>query len=201
MGAPHRKARTHLLKSDPILAGLIRKVGPCRLAIDANSPFEALAEAILYQQISGKAAASIYKKLLGVMGTKRLSPGAILALSDAQLRSAGLSRQKSRYLRDLADQTTRGLPLRRVHRMGDEEVVEVLTAVKGIGRWTAHMFLMFRLGRPDVLPVDDYGIQKAMKLAYRLRALPKPDRMARIAEPWRPHRSVACWYLWRSLGD
>ena len=200
MSGKHGKAMTHLRRSDPVLGGIIERVGPCRMAVEVNTPFASLAEAILYQQISGKAAASIHKKLLGVMGTRRLSPAALLALSDEQLRGAGLSRQKARYLRDLAEQTTKGLPLRRVHRMEDEEVVAVLTGVKGIGRWTAQMFLMFRLGRPDILPVDDYGVQKAMKSAYRLRSLPKPERMTRIAEAWRPYRSVACWYLWRSLG-
>jgi 3-methyladenine DNA glycosylase/8-oxoguanine DNA glycosylase len=123
----------------------------------------------------------------------------MLGASDEDLRGLGLSRQKARYLRDLAEKTEDGLPFGRLSRLSDEEVIETLTVVKGIGRWTAEMYLMFRLGRPDVLPVADLGIRAAMKRAYRMRAMPKPERMRRVAAPWRPYRTVACWYLWRSV--
>jgi 3-methyladenine DNA glycosylase/8-oxoguanine DNA glycosylase len=183
-----------------VLGGIIGTVGPCRLRHSAGGgPFAALVEAILYQQITGKAAATIHGRLREAVGRKHPRPPDIVGLSDAQLRSAGLSRQKIGYLRDLADQAADGLPLARLRRLADDDVVGALTGVKGIGRWTAEMFLMFRLGRPDVLPVDDYGIRKAMQRAYRKRALPKPDWMRRTAEPWRPYRSIASWYLWRSL--
>jgi 3-methyladenine DNA glycosylase/8-oxoguanine DNA glycosylase len=195
-----RRATAHLRRADPVMGRIIGEVGPCRLEVDRRTPaFAALVEAILYQQITGKAAATIHKRLLALVGTRRVGPDGVLALSEESLRGAGLSRQKIVYLRDLARRTQDGLPLRRVGRFPDEKVIETLTAVKGIGRWTAHMFLIFRLGRLDVLPVDDYGVRKAMQQAYRLRALPDPKRMARVAEAWRPYRSIASWYLWRSL--
>jgi 3-methyladenine DNA glycosylase/8-oxoguanine DNA glycosylase len=178
----------------------VAEVGPCRLRSDRKGgPFAALVEAILYQQITGKAAATIHGRLRTAVGRRHPRPQDVEALSDAALREAGLSRQKISYLRDLSQKAKNGLPLARLHRLGDDAVVEALTGVKGIGRWTAEMFLMFRLGRPDVLPVDDYGIRKAMQRAYRKRSLPKPDWMRRAAAPWRPYRSVASWYLWRSL--
>jgi 3-methyladenine DNA glycosylase/8-oxoguanine DNA glycosylase len=195
-----RRAAAHLRRADPVMDRIIGDVGPCRLEVDRRTPvFAALVESILYQQITGKAAATIHERLLNLAGTRRLGPDGILALSAESLRGAGLSRQKIVYLTDLARRTKDGLALGRVGRLSDDRVIETLTAVKGIGRWTAHMFLIFRLGRLDVLPVDDYGVQKAMKQAYRFRSLPDPKRMARVAEPWRPYRSVACWYLWRSL--
>ena len=193
-------APAHLKRSDPVLRGLIERVGPCRLKVDAGGDhFGSLVEAIVYQQITGRAAATIHGRLLTLVGTKRLRPRHILSAPDASLRSAGLSRQKIAYLKDLAARVDGGLGLSRIARLEDEAVVDALTEVKGIGRWTAHMFLIFRLGRMDVLPVDDYGIRKAMKNAYRMRELPKPARMERVAEAWRPYRSVASWYLWRSL--
>ena len=195
-----RRAVGHLRRADPVLEGIIGAVGPCRLRQeDGGGPFAALVEAILYQQITGKAAATIHGRLREAVGRKHPRPPDIAGLSDERLRSAGLSRQKIGYLRDLAEKAANGLPLRRLRRLGDDDVVAALTGVKGIGRWTAEMFLMFRLGRLDVLPVDDYGIRKAMQRAYRKRALPKPEWMRRTAEPWRPYRTVASWYLWRSL--
>ena len=195
-----RRAVRHLRRADPVLGGIIGTVGPCRLRPSAGGgPFAALVEAILYQQLTGKAAATIHGRLREAVGRKHPRPPDIAGLSDAELRSAGLSRQKIGYLRDLAARAAEGLPLSRLRRLADDDVVGALTGVKGIGRWTAEMFLMFRLGRPDVLPVDDYGIRKAMQRAYRKRALPKPDWMRRTAEPWRPYRSIASWYLWRSL--
>ena len=195
-----RRAVRHLRRADPVLGGIIEQVGKCRLRADSGGgPFAALVEAILYQQITGRAAATIHGRLRDAVGRKHPRPTDIRALSDEQLRSAGLSRQKIGYLRDLAEKAANGLPLGRLRRLADDDVVGALVGVKGIGRWTAEMFLMFRLGRPDVLPVDDYGIRKAMQRAYRKRALPKPDWMRRTAESWRPYRSVASWYLWRSL--
>jgi DNA-3-methyladenine glycosylase II len=129
-----------------------------------------------------------------------VTPKAMLALTDEQLRGAGLSRQKTAYLRDLASKVENGeLPVHSLHELNDEDVIEAIVKVKGLGRWSAEMFLMFRLHRPDVLPVDDLGIVTAMQRLYGLRKRPKADRMRKIAEPWRPYRTVACWYLWRSL--
>ena len=195
-----RRAVSHLRRADPVLDDIIATVGPCRLRQDAGGgPFAALVEAILYQQLTGKAAATIHGRLRTAVGRKHPRPTDIVALTDVQLREAGLSRQKIGYLRDLTHHAANGLPIGRLRRLTDDAVIEALTRVKGIGRWTAEMFLMFRLGRLDVLPVDDYGVRKAMQRAYRKRALPKPDWMQRTASPWRPYRSVASWYLWRSL--
>jgi DNA-3-methyladenine glycosylase II len=195
-----RSAVRHLRRADPVLDEIIDTVGPCRLRQDAGGgPFAALVEAILYQQITGKAAATIHGRLRSAVGRKHPRPPDIAALSDEQLRAVGLSRQKIGYLKDLAEKAASGLPLERLRRLEDDDVVEALIRVKGIGRWTAEMFLMWRLGRLDVLPVDDYGIRKAMQRAYRKRALPKAEWMRRTAEPWRPYRTVASWYLWRSL--
>ena len=195
-----RRATEHLRKADPVLAGIIEKVGPCGLKIDrGGGHFASLAEAILYQQITGKAAATIHRRLCDLTGRRYPRPQDIQAASNQELREVGLSRQKIRYFRDLSEKAMAGMPLGRLGRLSDESVIETLTAVKGIGRWTAEIFLMFRLGRLDVLPVADYGVQKAMQRAYRMRTLPKPDRMRRVAEPWRPYRSAACWYLWRSI--
>ncbi|HXB53446.1 MAG TPA: DNA-3-methyladenine glycosylase [Vicinamibacteria bacterium] len=195
-----RRAAAHLRRRDPVLARIIAEVGPCRLRVErGGGPFSALVESIVYQQITGRAAATIHGRLCALAGGRRPRPEDIARASDAALRKAGLSRQKIGYLRDLTSRAREGLPLGRISRLPDEAVIEALTAVKGIGRWTAEMFLIFRLGRLDVLPVDDYGIRKAMQKAYRKRALPKADWMRRQAEPWAPYRTVASWYLWRSL--
>ena len=195
-----RSAVRHLVRRDPVLAGITRRVGPCLWRADRRTPpFAALVESILHQQITGHAAATIHRRLCALVGRPRPRPEDIHGASDEALRACGLSRQKIRYMRDLALHVQDGLPLARLPRLSDDAVVEALTSVKGIGRWTAEMYLIFRLGRPDVLPVTDYGIRKAMQMAYGWRSLPKPDRMRRAAEPWRPYRSVACWYLWRTL--
>ena len=195
-----RKAEARLRRSDPVLAAIMRDVGPCRLRTDeTGGAFAALVESIVYQQITGKAAASIYGRVRKLIKRRHPRPHDILAATEEALRGAGLSRQKVAYLRDLAEKVRDGLKLRALGRLENEAVIEALTEVKGIGRWTVEMFLIFRLGRLDVLPVHDYGIRKAMQRAYRLRKLPNPDRMRRLAEPWRPYRTVACWYLWRSL--
>lgn len=195
-----RAATRHLAQSDAVMAGIVGRVGRCRFEIDrGGGPYASLVEAILYQQLAGSAAVAIFRRLRERMGRRHARPEDIAALSDLELRKVGLSRQKIGYLRDLTTRVHGGLALRRVHRMDDYGAIDTLTQVKGVGRWTAHMYLMFRLGRLDVLPVDDYGVRKAMQKAYRMRQLPKPARMERIAEAWRPYRSIACWYLWRSL--
>jgi DNA-3-methyladenine glycosylase II len=193
-----RHAVRHLKKSDPILREIISRVGTYRMEYD-EPKFHSLAQAIVYQQLHGKAAATIFKRLTDLAGDP-LQPKRILALREAQLRAAGLSRQKLGYLRDLAAKTHSGeLNFAGLPALSDAEVIEQLTQVKGIGVWTAHMFLMFALRRPDVLPTGDLGIQMAIRKHYRKRKLPKPKQMEQIARTWAPYRSVACWYLWRSL--
>jgi DNA-3-methyladenine glycosylase II len=194
-----RHARRRLAAADPVLARVLRASGRLPLPIRrGGSAFAYLARAILAQQISVAAARSIANRMTARFGWP-WRPEQLLSASDEELRGLGLSRQKVAYLRDLAAHTRDGLPLRRLSRMSDERVIEALTVVKGVGRWTAEMYLMFRLARPDVLPVDDLGIRSAMRRAYGMRALPTKERMRRIAESWRPYRSIACFYLWRSL--
>ena len=194
-----RKARRHLGSADPILARLIERVGPRpRELRRGGSAFAHLARAILGQQISGAAARAIAGRLTSRFGWP-WRPEELLATPEADLRLLGLSRQKAAYLRDLAASTRDGLRLDRLGRLPDERVIEALTVVKGVGRWTAEMYLIFRLGRPDVFPLDDLGIQTAMKRAYGMRGRPKKERLRRIARAWRPYRTVACLYLWRSL--
>ena len=196
------KARRLLLRRDPVLAALIRKHGECGLARAQRSDhFSALVRAITGQQLSTKAAATIYSRLVALM-PDGVTPPALSALTDAQLRAVGMSRQKVAYFRDLCDKASSGIvPLDSLESMSDEEVIAALTKVKGIGRWSAEMFLMFRLHRPDVLPVDDLGIVNAIKNVYRLRKRPNADRIRKIGAAWEPYRSVACWYLWRSLDN
>jgi DNA-3-methyladenine glycosylase II len=198
----YNRARRLLLRRDPVLATLIRKHGPCGLAAAQRADhFSALVRAITGQQLSTKAAATIYSRLAALM-PDGVSPAALASLTDEQMRAVGMSRQKIAYFRDLAEKALSGaLPLDALDEMGDDEVIAALTQVKGIGRWSAEMFLMFRLHRPDVLPVDDLGIVNAVKAVYRLRKRPTADRIRRIGEAWRPYRSVASWYLWRSLDN
>ena len=193
-----RKAINHLKKCDPVLRGIIERVGPFRMAY-GEPQFASLAEAIVYQQLNGKAAETIFKRFAALAGDP-LTPEGILKLSDAQFRGVGLSKQKSAYLKDLAQKTAAGvLDFSKLPELPDEEVIEHLTQVKGIGVWTAHMFLIFSLRRLNVLPTGDYGVQMALKRHYRKRKLPKPKDMEKIARAWEPYRSVACWYMWRSL--
>lgn len=188
----------HLKKSDPILRAIIERVGPCRMEF-GPAEFSSLAEAIVYQQLNGKAAVTIFRRFADLVGDP-LTPEGILKLTDEQLRGVGLSKQKSAYLKDLANKTAGGLlDFVKLPELSDEEVIEHLTQVKGIGVWTAHMFLIFSLRRPDVLPTGDYGVQMAMKKHYKKRKLPKPKDMEKIAKAWTPYRSIACWYMWRSL--
>ena len=193
-----RKAINHLKKSDPVMRGIIERVGPCRMEF-GEPVFHSLAEAIVYQQLNGKAAVTIFKRFVAVAGDP-VVPEGIVKLSNEQMRAVGLSKQKSSYLRDMAERTIRGeLNFTRLPEMTDEEVIKHLTQVKGVGVWTAHMFLMFTLKRPNVLPTGDFGVQMAIKKHYNKRKLPKPVQMEKIAKPWEPYRSIACWYLWRSL--
>ena len=193
-----RKAINHLKKSDPVIREIINRVGPYR--IEYGDPvFHSLAEAIVYQQLNGKAALSIFKRFAALAG-EPLTPEGIMMVTDQQMRSAGLSKQKTSYLRDLAERTHRGeLNFAGLADLPDEEVIEHLTQVKGIGVWTAHMFLMFSLRRPNVLPTGDFGVKMAIKKHYKKRKPPNPKQMEKIAKCWEPYRSVACWYLWRSL--
>ncbi len=193
-----RKAVNHLKKADPILRAIIERVGPCRMEFGPPE-FESLAESIIYQQLNGKAAVVIFNRFVALAGDP-VTPKGILKLTDEQMRGVGLSKQKTSYLRDMAERAQRGdLDFSKLHTLSDDEVIAHLTQVKGVGVWTAHMFLMFTLRRPDVLPTGDYGIQSAIKKAYRKRKLPNPKQMQKLAKSWAPYRSVACWYLWRSL--
>ena len=157
---------------------------------------------IVGQQLSTKAAATIYGRMLELFGGHAPSPKQLLAVDPDRIRAAGLSRPKISYLRDLAEHVEKGeLELDHFDDMEDEQVIEQLTAVKGIGEWSAHMFLMFHLGRPDILPVGDQGIRRAVQVQYRLRKIPDPKRLEKIARPWRPYRTLACLYLWSSLDN
>jgi len=188
-----------LAHRDPQLGALIRRIGPFHPRATPD-PFNALLGSILHQQISMRAAAAVQRKLRDLCGGQRFQPEAILQLSTAKLRSAGLSRQKTTYVRDLAEHFASGrLSARRLRQTDDEAVIEAVTQVKGVGRWTAEMLLIFCLRRPDVWPIDDYGLRKAAGNFLRLGGLPDAETMRMIGNPWRPFRTVACWYLWRSL--
>lgn len=197
-----RAAARHLRTVDPQLAAVMRRAGPCGLAPRLrHSPFEELLESIVYQQLSGKAAATIYGRVRGLFPERRaLSPQALLDTPDEALRGAGLSRGKTAAARDLAARTLEGVvpTAAQLRRMPDDEIIERLTTVRGVGTWTVQMLLIFRLGRPDVLPVHDLGIQKGFQKTFRTRQLPRPRRIERDGEKWRPFRSVASWYLWRA---
>jgi DNA-3-methyladenine glycosylase II len=192
------KAINHLKKSDPILRAIIEQVGPYRMEF-GEPVFHSLAEAIVYQQLNGKAAVTIFKRFAALAGEPLTAEG-IAKLTAEQMRSVGLSKQKSSYLRDMADRAIRGeLSFTHLPEMTDEEVTKHLTQVKGVGVWTAHMFLIFTLKRQNILPTGDFGIRMAMKKHYHKRKLPNPVQMEKIARPWEPYRSIASWYLWRSL--
>jgi DNA-3-methyladenine glycosylase II len=197
-----REAVIHLKAADPVLCAIIERVGEFRLEF-RDPDFSTLVRSIVYQQLSGRAAATILKRLMEALPGGLPTPEAILALTAEQMRALGLSGQKTSYIRDLAERTRAGeLDFARFPEMTDADVIEHLTRVKGVGVWTAHMFLIFALRRPDVLPVGDLGVRSAIRKAYRLRALPKPERVEKIAKRWHPYASVAAWYLWRSLdGD
>src|SRR5580704_3800520 len=219
-----RRAVSHLKKSDPVMRPIIERIGPCRMQFGPPE-FHSLAEAIVYQQLNGRAAETIFNRFAALAG-EPLTPEGVLKLSDEQLRKVGLSKQKSAYLKDLAAKTSSGLlDFARLPELPDASVIEHLTQVKGIGVWTAQMFLMFTLKRENVLPTGDFGVRMAMYKHYldvqrakttkkrsaakqpvaakkgrkRKIKLPSPEQMEKIAKSWEPYRSVACWYLWKSL--
>ena len=219
-----RRAVTHLKRSDPVMRAIIERIGPCRMEFGPPE-FHSLAEAIVYQQLNGKAAVTIFNRFAALAG-EPLTPEGVLKLSDQQMRSAGLSKQKSAYLKDLAAKTSAGvLDFARLSELPDEQVIEHLTQVKGIGVWTAQMFLMFTLKRENVLPTGDFGVRMAIYKHYldvqrskaakkssagrklatprktrkRKIKLPTSEQMEKIAKRWEPYRSVACWYLWQSI--
>jgi DNA-3-methyladenine glycosylase II len=195
-----RKAQQYLARRDAVLRRLIRAVGPCTLWHNPDH-FAVLTRSILSQQISTKAAASIYNKLQEALAPRGITPAGVLAVPAQTLRAAGLSASKARSLVDLASHIQSGaIPLAELHRMEDEEVIDRLVPVYGIGRWTAEMFLIFSLGRLDVLPVTDRGLRVGTQLQYGLAEIPGKARLEELAEPWRPYRSIATWYFWRSFG-
>ena len=196
---PHRQALEHLRSVDPKLAAVIDAVGDCRYGARADGThFGALVRSIVYQQLSGKAAGTIHGRLRALYGDRDPTAAELLATPEAVLRGVGLSRQKMSYLLDLSARTERGeLPLEDVHELDDEALTNALVHVKGIGRWTAQTFMMFRLGRVDVLPELDLGIQKGLQRAYRLRKMPRPKDVLRLGAKWAPYRTIASWYLWR----
>jgi DNA-3-methyladenine glycosylase II len=192
------KARRHLMRTDPRLVEVIKKTGRQRPNFSERDPFDALVSAVISQQLSTKAAATIRGRVLALMPTQ--TPEALLALPVADLRTAGLSGQKAAYLRDLAERVMDGrLDLAHLESLTDEEVIEAIVAVKGFGRWTAQMFLMFCLHRPDVLPTGDLGIVKGFQNVLGMKTRPSIRTMERAAKVWQPYRSIASWYLWRTL--
>jgi DNA-3-methyladenine glycosylase II len=194
-----KKAITHLKKADPVLASIIDRTGAYKINY-ANPDFETMVRSIVSQQLNGRAAETIFTRLHAATKSHPMTPESILKLRPARMRNLGLSGQKLRYIRELARMTRDGdVNFEHVVTLEDDAVVEHLTRVNGIGVWTVHMFLMFAMRRHNVLPTGDYAIRVAMKNAYGLEDLPKPAEMEKIAEPWRPYSSVACWYLWRSL--
>ena len=197
----HLDAIEHLRKRDRTLRRIIDDIGPCRLA-PQKGHFSALCEAITSQQLAVAAAATIFRRFRDLFPRRTPTPDRLLALDDTDLRAAGLSTQKIKYIRDLAGKFADGsVPYRRLGRMDDEQVIESLTQVKGIGVWTAHMFLIFVLNRPDIWPVDDLGIRRAVQIQYKLDDLPTADELTTRGARWRPYRSIAAWYLWQSLGN
>ena len=196
-------ALRHLRRGDPVMAQLIRRAGPFTLKPDrSRSPYESLLRAVAHQQLTGKAASTILGRFCALYGgTSYPLPDQLVATPDDQLRAAGFSRAKAASLKDIAAKTLDGtIPERRaLTKLSDEAIIERLTEARGVGRWTVEMFLMFTLGRPDVLPVDDYGIQNGYRLAYGKRRLPKPRVLATYGQRWAPYRTTASWYLWRAV--
>ena len=196
-----KKALLHLQKADPILGGIIQRVGSYRIQ-HRDPNFHTLVRSIVYQQLSGKAALTIFNRLIAAAKTDPLTPESILKLRPARMRTLGLSKQKLTYIRELARMTRDGqVRFDGVHALEDAAIIEHFTQVKGIGVWTAQMFLIFALRRLDVLPTGDLGVRAAIKKAYNLAELPTPAEMEKIAASWRPYCSVASWYLWRSLDN
>jgi DNA-3-methyladenine glycosylase II len=195
-------AYRHLKSADPVLAALIERWGPYRPRPGSEDPWAALVRTIMFQQLAGNAARAIQRKFFAMYGLEGRppAPAQVLETTDEQFRAAGVSRQKAGYLRDLARHVLEGkIDFAALERASDEEVVREITAVRGLGEWSAHMFLIFDLGRPDVLPVGDLGVRLGMKAAYGLEATPTPKQALVIGEPWAPYRSVGSWYMWRAV--
>jgi DNA-3-methyladenine glycosylase II len=196
-----RAAVRHLSKIDPVMRALIRRVGPCGLAIRNQQPFETLVRAIAHQQIHGRAAEAILGRFLALFPGRRFpAPTAVAAMDARKMRRAGFSRGKIRAIKHIARAAgAGGVPTRAAcHRLTDEAIIERLIALHGVGQWTVEMLLIFTLGRPDVLPVDDFGVREGFKRAYGRRTQPTPKQLRRYGERWKPYRSVASWYLWRA---
>lgn len=196
-------AVVHLAAVDPVMRRLMEDVGPCTLKPNTRrSPFESLARAIAHQQLHGKAAESILVRFMALFPRRKFPrPDDLLAMNMRSMRAAGFSRSKILALRDLATKTLDGtVPTNRaIQKLGDDEIVERLIEVRGIGRWTVEMLLIFQLGRPDVLPVDDFGVRNGFRIAYRRRSMPTPTQVFQYGERWKPYRTVAAWYLWRAV--
>lgn len=195
-------AHAHLRRVDPVMAGLIRAAGPCTIRPRRISPYEALVRAIAHQQLNGTAAETITRRFLTLFpGCRFPGPEAVAALPDEAIRGAGFSRAKVAAIRDIAAKTLAGVvpEKRALSRLSDDEIVERLTQCRGVGRWTVEMFLMFTLARPDVLPVDDFGVRTGYRLAYGLAEMPRSKDLLALGERWRPHRTTASWYLWRAV--
>jgi DNA-3-methyladenine glycosylase II len=194
-------ASAELARRDRVMRRLVKAHGPCRIPRSGDDHFHALAESIVYQQLAGAAAAAIFGRFRGLFDGA-MAPEAVLAAPETAMRGAGLSPNKLASIRDLSQKVLDGtLPLDRISRLRDEAIIERLVTVRGIGRWTAEMFLIFHLGRADVISTGDLGIRRAVQIAYGMDELPGPAELERIAEPWRPHRTLACLYLWRSLAN
>jgi DNA-3-methyladenine glycosylase II len=196
-----RPAIRHLSKVDPVMRALIRRVGPCGLVVRNHSPFETLVRAIAHQQIHGRAAEAILGRFIALFAGRRFpTPEDIATVDPRKMRRAGFSRAKTRSIKDIARKTRNGvIPSRRAcHRLTDAALIERLVQVRGVGQWTVEMLLMFTLGRPDVLPVDDFGVREGFKVAYGRRKQPTPKQLRRYGARWEPYRSVAAWYLWRA---
>jgi DNA-3-methyladenine glycosylase II len=198
-------ALKHLTKADPVLGRVIKSVGPCTLTPEsARSPFESLVRAVSHQQLHGKAAESILKRFLACFPGRRFPrPADLAAVSDEAMRSAGFSGAKVAAIRDIAAKTIEGIVPgpRAIKNMPDEEIIERLTMVRGVGRWTVEMLLIFQLGRPDVLPADDFGVRNGFRRAYGLPEMPKPKELLAHGARWAPYRTTAAWYLWRAADD
>jgi len=194
--------RRSLARADPTLGALMKRVGPFRMELSPlHSPFAALARSIVFQQLHGRAATTIFERVSACVGAgRKFTPQALLATAESALREAGLSANKLAAMQDLARKSLDGTvpPLSKVRRMDDAALIEHLTQVRGIGQWTVEMLLIFRLGRPDVLPVDDYGVRKGFMLAYGQPEMPRPKALLEYGERWRPWRTVVSWYLWRA---
>jgi 3-methyladenine DNA glycosylase/8-oxoguanine DNA glycosylase len=197
----HRRALRHLRASDPALAAIIDRVGTYRLVPRTDGThFDYVVRCIVGQQLSGKAAQTIYQRLLDLYGGRGPAPAELLKTPDGKLRAVGLSGRKVEYVKELSARAhRREIDIERLHEMTDEAVMETLVQVRGIGRWTAQMVLMFRLGRADILPELDLGVQKAAQRLFRMRKLPAPEKLQKIGAKWAPYRTYAAWYLWRSL--